>query len=94
MSIQFSRQRPPMTLIPVNNNELGARNEMIPTEYTPKERLIKRVGKHMIIERKTEFPNSNLAKETPLHPPYESTPTASHILQGTQLQTVSFPVIF
>ena len=47
-------------LIPVNDNELGARNEMIPTEYTPKENLIKRAGKHMIIERKTNFPNPNL----------------------------------
>lgn len=94
MTIEFSRQRPPVTLIPVNNNHLGARNEMIPTEYTPKERLIKRIGKHVTVERKTEFPNPNLAKDTPLHPPYESTPTASSILQGTQLQLVSYPIVF
>ena len=71
-------------LIPINNNELGARNEMIPTEYTPKEKLFKRVGRTVVIERKTEFGNPNLAKETPLHPPYESTPIASHIIQGFQ----------
>ena len=69
MSIAFSRQRPAVTLISVNNNELGARNEMIPTECTPKDRLFKRIGKHITVERKTEFPNPNIAKETPLHPP-------------------------
>ena len=94
MNIQFSRQKPPVTIVPVNIDHLGARNEMIPTEYTPREKLIKRVGKHITIEHKTEFPNSNLAKETPIHPPYESRPTASQILQGTSLQTVTFPIIF
>ena len=94
MTIQFSRQRPPVTLIPINNNELGSRVEMIPTEYTPKEQLIKRIGKRMIVERKTEFPNPNLAKETPIHPPYESSPTASSIIQGSQFQTLSFPIVF
>ena len=89
-----SRQRPSMTLIPVNNNELGARNEMIPTEYVPQERLVKRQGKTVVIERKTEFPNPNIAKETPLHPPYESSPTASNIIQGAQYCNASFPVMF
>ena len=83
-----------MTLIPVNNNELGARNEMIPTEYAPRERLIKRQGKSVVVERKTEFPNPNLAKETPLHPPYESSPTASNIIQGAQYCNASFPIVF
>ena len=94
MTIEFSRQFPPKVLIPVNNNYLGARNEMIPTEFTSKDKLIKRVGKHITIERKTEFPNPNIAKETPIHPAYESRPTASQILQGTSLQTVTFPIIF
>ena len=94
MSIEFSRQFPPKVLVPVNNNYLGARNEMIPIEYTPKEKLVKRVGKHMIVERTTEFPNPNIAKDTPLFPPYESRPTASSIIQGTQLQSVTYPIVF
>ena len=94
MSIEFSRQLPPVTLVPVNIDHLGARNELIPTEYVPTDRLVKRVGKHITVERKTEFPNPNIARDTPLHPPYESSPTASSIIQGSQLQTVTFPVIF
>ena len=83
-----------MTLVPVNDNELGARNEMIPTEYAPRERLVKRQGKSVVGERRTEFPNPNLAKETPLHPPYESSPTASNIIQGAQYCNASFPIVF
>ena len=83
-----------MTLIPVNNNELGARNEMIPTEYTPRERLVKRQGKSVVVERKTEFPNPNLAKETLCIHPYESSPTASSIIQGAQYSNASFPIVF
>ena len=45
-AIEGIRQRPPVTPIPANNNELGARNEMTPTEYIPEEeRLVKRVSK-------------------------------------------------
>ena len=94
LAVIGSRQRPPVTLVPVNNNDLGARNEMIPTDYTPKEKLVKRQGKTVVVERNTEFPNPNIAKETPLHPPYESSPTASSIIQGSQYYNVSFPIVF
>ena len=33
-------------------------------------------------------------KPTPLHPPYESAPQASSIIQGKAFMTNSFPIIF
>ena len=92
MAIQYSKSNPPLTFVPVNNNHLGARNELIPTEYTPSERLIKRVGHRIIHEHVTQFPDPNLPCETPLHPPYEARPTASSIIQGQQYSVASFPV--
>ena len=94
MSIALSKSNPPLTFVPVNNNHLGARNELIPTEYSEKDRIIKRTGKNIIREHKTEFPDINKARETPLHPPFQAYPTASSIIQGQQSNITSFPVIF
>ena len=70
MNITLSRSYPPLAFIPVNNNHLGARNELIPVEYSEQDKIIKRTGHHIIRERKTEFEDNNKARETPLHPPY------------------------
>ena len=46
-AIQFSRTKPPRSLVPVNYNHVGAHNELLPcTEYEPQySKLIKRVKK-------------------------------------------------
>ena len=64
-AIQFSRTKPPRSLVPVNYNHVGAHNELLPcTEYEPQySKLIKRVKKSIVHQRTTTY-------ETPLHPPY------------------------
>ena len=81
-ALQFSRTNPPRTLIPLNYNHVGAHNELLPcTEYEPQySKLIKRVKKSIIHQRKTVYDDPNKAKETPLHPPYMSTDSSG--LQG------------
>ena len=84
--IEFSRVKPPMTLVPVNFNAVGAHNELLPnTEYGSKEpqgttcpynpeppKLIKRVKKSIVRQRQTTYDDPHKARETPLHPPYMS----------------------
>ena len=79
---QFSRVNPPRVLVPVNNNAVGAHNELLPNNnYEPEPvHLVKRVKKRIVHQRKTEYEDPNKAKETPLHPPYESYSGAN--LQG------------
>ena len=81
-ALQFNRTNPPRTLIPLNYNHVGAHNELLPnTEYEPQySKLIKRVKKSIIHQRKTVYADPNKAKETPLHPPYMSTDSSG--LQG------------
>lgn len=94
MTYEFSRIHPPRTLIPVNINHLGAQNLLIPTEYKPSTGRIKRVLKPQIIEHDTYYEDFNKCKPTPLHPPYEHSPTASEIIQGKSFTSNSFPIIF
>ena len=71
---QFSRTNPPRVIVPVNKNAVGAHNELLPsTEYElPTPHLVKQVKKSLVHQRKTKYEDPNKAKETPLHPPYES----------------------
>ena len=94
MTYEFSRIHPPRTLIPVNINHLGAQNLLIPTEYKPSTGRIKRTLKPQIIEHDTYYEDFNKCKPTPLHPPYEHSPTASEIIQGKSFTSNSFPIIF
>ena len=83
----------PRTLLTVNNNAVGAHNELLPnTEYKPQySKLIKRVKKSIIHQRKTSYENPNKAKETPLHPPYMSYESTS--IQGKGLMNTG-PLAF
>ena len=95
----------PRTLLTVNNNAVGAHNELLPNnEYGSKEpqgttcpykpqysKLIKRVKKSIIHQRKTSYENPNKAKETPLHPPYMSYESTS--IQGKGLMNTG-PLAF
>ena len=92
-ALQFSRTNPPRTLIPLNYNHVGAHNELLPnTEYEPQySKLIKRVKKSIIHQRKTVYDDPNKAKETPLHPPYMSTDSSG--LQGQSTISTS-PLAF
>ena len=71
---QFSRVNHPHVLVPVNNKATGAHNELLPSSnYDPEPvHLIKRVKKRIVHQRKTVYSDPNKARETPLHPPYES----------------------
>ena len=82
MTIQFSRVNPPRALVPVNNEATGAHNELLPSStYDPEPiHLIKRVRKRVVHQRRTVYDDPNKARETPLHPPYESYMGAS--IQG------------
>ena len=91
---QFSRTNPPRVIVPVNKNAVGAHNELLPsTEYelcsegakgnrvpVPTPHLVKQVKKSLVHQRRTQYEDPNRAKETPLHPPYESYMTDS--IQG------------
>ena len=79
---QFSRTNPLRVIVPVNNNAVGAHNELLPsTEHElPPPHLVKKVKKNIVHQRKTKYEDPNKAKETPLHPPYESYMTES--IQG------------
>ena len=83
----------PRTLLTVNNNAVGAHNELLPNnEYKPQySKLIKRVKKSIIHQRKTSYENPNKAKETPLHPPYMSYESTS--IQGKGLMNTG-PLAF
>ena len=83
----------PRTLLTVNNNAVGAHNELLPNnEYRPQySKLIKRVKKSIIHQRKTSYENPNKAKETPLHPPYMSYESTS--IQGKGLMNTG-PLAF
>ena len=94
MTLEFSRENPPRTLIPVNVNHLGAQNVLMPTEYKPSSNRMRRKLKPLIHERETTYENFNETKPTPLHPPYESLPQASEIIQGTGYQQAWFPIVF
>ena len=87
------KSSPPRTLLTVNNNAVGAHNELLPDkEYKPQySKLIKRVKKSIIHQRKTSYENPNKAKETPLHPPYMSYESTS--IQGKGLMNTG-PLAF
>ena len=83
----------PRTLLTVNNNAVGAHNELLPNnEVRPQySKLIKRAKKSIIHQRKTSYENPNKAKETPLHPPYMSYESTS--IQGKGLMNTG-PLAF
>ena len=85
--IEFSRTNPPRTIVPVNYNHVGAHNELLPnTEYKPEfPKIIKSVRKSIINQRKTKYEDPNLAKQTPLHPPYMNYETDS--IQGKSIMS-------
>ena len=87
------KSSPPRTLLTVNNNAVGAHNELLPNnEYKPQySKLIKRAKKSIIHQRKTSYENPNKAKETPLHPPYMSYESTS--IQGKGLMNTG-PLAF
>ena len=102
-AIWGSRQHPPLVMIPVNDNHLGARNIMIPTEYKPQWESAKWHSKRKIHEQKTVYEPFNKGKPTPLHPPYMSYTKLtkndtgvipSDLFEGKTATAVSFPVIF
>ncbi len=101
-AIWGSRQHPPTVMIPVNDNHLGARNIMIPTEYEPQWETAKWHSKRKIHEQKTVYETFNKCKPTPMHPPYmaydkrtRSTQIIpSHLFEGKTASSVSFPIIF
>ena len=71
--LQFSRQKPPYEIITVNYNHLGSHNELVPKEYVPSYNFPKpqwRQTKRVIVERRTQYPDFNKPKETPLFQPY------------------------
>ena len=61
-SNQFSQSNPPRTIEPVNNNAVGAHNELFPNnEYKPElPKIIKSVRKSIIHQRKTNPITSDL----------------------------------
>ena len=85
--IEFSRVKPPMTLVPVNYNAVGSHNELLPnTEYNPEPpKLIKRVKKSIVRQRQTTYDNPHKARETQLHPPYMSYESDS--IQGKSIMS-------
>lgn len=92
---QFSRINPPQVLIPVNVNHLGAHNELISTNADPLPyNLMKQVHKPRLSQRLTHYDDPNIARQTPLHPPYESEPTDINNVQGKAMNTFSQPIIF
>ena len=73
----------PKVLITKNYNAIGAHNELLPNNEGPKgpqgttcpyksepSKLIKHVKKNIIHQRQTKYDDLNIAKNTPLHPPY------------------------
>ena len=107
--LQFSRQKPPYELITVNYNHLGSHNEMVPKEYVqsyifPKPEF--RKTKRVIIERKTQYPDFNKPRETPLYQPYynygkyndknnndtEIYTGENDILTGVSIKTSAIPI--
>ena len=62
----------PKVLITKNYNAIGAHNELQPNNtYKPEpSKLIKHVKKNIIHQRQTKYDDLNIAKNTPLHPPY------------------------
>ena len=102
-AIWGSRTRPPLTMIPVNDNHLGARNVMIPTEYKPQWETAKWHSKTKIHEQKTVYEPFNTGRPTPLHPPYmsytkltknDTAALPSDLFQGRTASSVSFPIVF
>lgn len=102
-AIWGSRQHPPLVMIPVNNNHLGARNIMIPTEYEPQWETAKWHQKTKVHEQKTKYEDFSKCKPTPLHPPYmsytkmtknDTSIIPSDLFEGKTATSVSFPVIF
>ena len=89
------KSSPPRTLLTVNNNAVGAHNELLPNNEGPKgpqySKLLKRAKKSIIHQRKTSYENPNKAKETPLHPPYMSYESTS--IQGKGLMNTG-PLAF
>ena len=62
----------PKVLITKNYNAIGAHNELLPNNEYKSEpsKLIKHVKKNIIHQRQTKYDDLNIAKNTPLHPPY------------------------
>ena len=92
-AIQFSRTKPPRSLVPVNYNHVGAHNELLPcTKYEPEySKLIKRVKKSIVHQRRTSYDDPNRARETPLHPPFMNYDDSS--IQGKSLMSTG-PLAF
>lgn len=95
MTFQFSRVNPPKVLIPVNDNHLGARNEMVISNIEPPApKIYKQTRKRMINQRITTFEDPNEARPTPLHPPYETNVNDLDNVQGKQMNTSSQAIVF
>lgn len=95
MTYQFSRINPPHVIIPVNNNHLGAHNELIPTNVEPlPPQQMQYLKKSRVIQRVTAIDDPNKAKPTPLHPAYQSQPTDKNNVQGKAMNSYAQPIIF
>ena len=103
--LQFSRQKPPYELLTVNYNHLGSHNEMVPKEYEPSYNFPKpqwRQTKRVIVERRTQYPDFNKPKETPLFQPYynygrynsntDIYTDENDILTGASIKTSAIPI--
>lgn len=79
---------------------------MIPVEYKDPKfmRPAFRHTKRIIVERQTQYPDFNKAKQTPLYPPYYNAGTygqngndiytrENHILTGASMTTARIPMI-
>ena len=71
-------------LIPVNVNHLGAHNELMPTNPpTEMMRVYKYHSKPLKVQRVWVDPDINIAKDTPLWPPYQNFPDDLDRVQGS-----------
>lgn len=75
--------KPAQYITQVNVNAVGAHNESIPVyPTTPPFVIYKRQGKTMHRQRIHVDPDINIAKDTPLYPPYQHYPDSLNIIQG------------
>lgn len=76
--------KPNRVLVPMNVNVLGAHNELIPTNPPPTtfEMSYLRQGKPIRIQRIHVDPDLNIAKDTPLNPPYQTYAETFDRVQG------------
>lgn len=76
--------KPNRVIVPMNVNILGAHNELLPTNPPPISFPVsyRRQGKPIRIQRIYIDPDLNIAKDTPLNPPYQTYPDSFDRVQG------------